>query len=120
MEPSSRSGRHAWRPQASGAAGGVLGVIVATALLAPHSGGFVATTTPALVYVLIVLAAALTGRRVAGLVTAAVALVAQWYYFVPPDHGFHIADARNGISLAVFGLAELTVCLVGASQGEAR
>jgi PAS domain S-box-containing protein len=108
------------RLQASGTAGGVLAVVVATALLEPHSGGFVATTTPALVYLLIVLAAALAGRRTAGLVTAVVAFVAQWYFFVPPAHGFHIADTRSGISLAVFGLAELTVCFVGASQAEAR
>jgi PAS domain S-box-containing protein len=99
---------------------GSLGVVVTTAFLSPLSGGVVATTTPALVFLLVVLAAALAGGRTAGLVTAALAFVTQLYYFVPPDHSFSIADARSGISLAVFALAELTVCLVGASQTEAR
>lgn len=98
----------------------MLAIIVATALLAPHAGGFVGTTTPALVFLLIVLAAALTGRRTAGIATATAGLLAQWYFFVPPTHGFRITDTRNGISLAMFGLAELTVCVVGASQAEAR
>jgi PAS domain S-box-containing protein len=101
-------------------AGGVIAVVVATILLSPHSGRFVATTTPAMVFLLIVLAAALAGRRPAGLVAAALALLSQWYFFVPPKHGFEIQDTRNGIGLGVFALAELIVCLVGASQAEAR
>ena len=63
---------------------------------------------------------ALVGGRSAGLVTAALALVAQLYYFVPPDHGFGIEDSRSAISLIVFALAEVIVCLVGASQRDAR
>ncbi len=108
------------RRRISATAGGVLAVVVATALLAPHSGGAVATTTPAIVFLLIVLAAALAGRRPAGLVTAGLALLSQWYFFVPPKHGFGVLNTRNAIGLAVFALAELTVCLVGASQSEAR
>ena len=73
-----------------------------------------------MVFLIIVLASALAGGRDAGLATAAVALVAQLYYFVPPDHGFGVEDSRSGVSLAVFALAELIVCLVGASQMEAR
>ena len=102
------------------AAAGIAGVLVATALMSPHSGGVVATTTPAMVFLIIVLAAALAGGRIAGLVTAAVAFGAQLYYFVPPDHGIGVEDTRSGVSLAVFALAELTVCVVGASQAEAR
>jgi serine phosphatase RsbU (regulator of sigma subunit)/PAS domain-containing protein len=104
----------------SAGAGGLLGVVLATALLSPHSGGWVATTTPAMVFLIIVLAAALAGRRQAGLVTAAFALLAQWYFFVPPKHSFGVADTRSGVSLAVFALAELVVALVGASQAEAQ
>ena len=89
-------------------------------LLSPHSPGSVGTTTPAIVYLLLVLVAALVGGLTAGLVTAGLALVAQDYYFVPPDHGFGIQDSRSAISLIVFTLAELTVCLVGASQLDAR
>ena len=101
-------------------AAGCLGVLAATALLAPHSGGVVATTTPAMVFLLIVLATALAGGRGPGLVTAVVAVAAQLYYFVPPDHGIGVEDTRSGVGLAVFALAALTVCLVGASQTEAR
>jgi PAS domain S-box-containing protein len=107
-----------WR--ASATLGGVLGVIVATALLSPHSGGFVATTTPAVAFLLIVLAASLTGRRTAGLVTAVLALLSQWYFFVPPKHSWDVLDARDGVNLGVFALAELIVCLVGSSQADAR
>jgi PAS domain S-box-containing protein len=98
----------------------VLAVVLATVLLSPHSGGFVGTTTPAMVFLIIVLAASLAGRRSAGLVTGALALLSQWYFFVPPKDGFTVTDTRNGISLAVFALAELVVCVVGASQAEAR
>ena len=102
------------------AAGGTVTVLVATALMSPHSGGVVATTTPAVVFLIVVLGAALAGGRIAGFVTAAVAFAAQLYYFVPPDHGIGVEDTRSGVSLAVFALAELIVCLVGASQTEAR
>jgi PAS domain S-box-containing protein len=95
-------------------------VVVATVVLSPHSGGDVGTTTPAIIYLLLVLAAALAGGRAAGLVTAALAFVAQLYFFVPPDHGLGVADSRSAISLIVFALAELTVCFVGASQTAAR
>ncbi len=89
-------------------------------LLSPHSGGAVGTTTPAIVYLLLVLAASLAGGRNAGLVTAALALLAHWYYFVPPDHAFDVDGTRNAISLVAFAVAEVTVCFVGASQAEAR
>src|SRR4051812_18314281 len=102
------------------AAGGTVAVLVATALMSPHSGGVVATTTPAIVFLIIVLGTALAGGRVAGFVSAAVAFAAQLYYFVPPDHGLAIEDTKSGVGLAVFALAELIVCLVGASQTEAR
>ena len=106
--------------QLAATVGGVLCVAIATLLLSPHSGGVVNTATPAMAFLIIVLASALAGGRDAGLATAAVALVAQLYYFVPPDHGFGVEDSRSGVSLAVFALAELIVCLVGASQMEAR
>ncbi|MDX6542086.1 MAG: hypothetical protein QOI71_3696 [Gaiellales bacterium] len=73
-----------------------------------------------MVFLIIVLAASLAGGRQAGLVTAALALLSQWYFFVPPTHSLSAAGTRNWISLVVFALAELTVCLVGASQAEAR
>ncbi|HET6173678.1 MAG TPA: SpoIIE family protein phosphatase [Gaiellales bacterium] len=117
MEPSTFASRH-WRLVVTVAAG--LGVALATLILSPHSPGAVGTTTPAIVYLLIVLAAALAGGRVPGLVIAALALLAQVYYFVPPDHGFSVQDSRSAISLIVFALAELTVCFVGASQRQAR
>ena len=117
MEPSTLASRH-WRLAVT--AGAALAVLVTTLLLAPHSPGAVGTTTPAIVYVLLVLAAALVGGRPAGLVTAALALIAQVYYFVPPDHGFSIQGSRNAIGVIVFALAELIVCLVGASQRHAR
>jgi serine phosphatase RsbU (regulator of sigma subunit)/PAS domain-containing protein len=105
--------------QLAATAGGVLGVALATLLLTPHSG-LIATTTPAMAFLIIVLATALAGGRIAGLVTAAAAFVCQLYYFVPPDHGLGIADTRSGIDLAVFAVAEVIVCLVGASQTDAR
>ena len=117
MEPSTLASRH-WRLAVT--AGAALAVLITTLLLAPHSPGAVGTTTPAIVYVLLVLAAALVGGRPAGLVTAALALIAQVYYFVPPDHGFSIQGSRNAIGVIVFALAELIVCLVGASQRHAR
>ena len=67
-----------------------------------------------------VLATALAGGRRAGLVSAGLAFLAQWYYFVPSEHGFAVDDTRSAISLVVFALAALTVCLVGASQRDAR
>lgn len=106
--------------QLAATAGGVIAVALATILLSPHSGGAVATTTPAMVFLIIVLGTALAGGRVAGLVASAVALFCQSYYFVPPAHDLGIENTRGGISLAVFALAELIVCLVGASQTEAR
>jgi PAS domain S-box-containing protein len=102
------------------AAAGSVGVAVATVVLSPHSGGNVGTTTPAIVFLLLVLATALIGGRAAGLVAAVLAFAAQLYYFVPPDHGLGVANTRSAISLIAFALAELTVCLVGASQTEAR
>jgi K+-sensing histidine kinase KdpD len=74
-------------------------VLVTTLLLAPHSPGAVGTTTPAIVYLLLVLAAALAGGRPAGLVTAALALIAQLYYFVPPDPGSSIPGSRSVIGV---------------------
>ena len=117
MEPSTIASRH-WRLAVAAVAG--LGVAVATMLLSPHSPGAVGTTTPAIVYLLLVLVAALAGGRTAGLFTAALALAAQVYYFVPPDHGFGVEDSRSAISLIVFALAEVTVSFVGASQRDAR
>jgi PAS domain S-box-containing protein len=117
VEPSTLVSRH-WRLAVTAVAG--LAVLVATILLSPHSPGAVGTTTPAIVYLLVVLAAALAGGRLAGFVTAVLALVAQVYYFVPPDHGFSVEDSKSAISLIVFALAELTVCFVGASQRAAR
>jgi PAS domain S-box-containing protein len=117
VEPSTLASRQ-WRLAVAAVAG--LGVAIATMLLSPHSPGAVGTTTPAIVYLLLVLVAAVVGGLTAGLVTAGLALVAQDYYFVPPEHGFGIRDSRSGISLIVFALAELTVCLVGASQRDAR
>jgi PAS domain S-box-containing protein len=102
------------------AAVAALAVAIATLLLSPHSPGAVGTTTPAIVYLLLVLAASLAGGRSAGLPTAALALVAQVYYFVPPDHGFGVEDSRSAIGLVAFALAELTVIFVGASQRDAR
>jgi PAS domain S-box-containing protein len=101
-------------------AGAVLAVLVATAVLAPYSPSRIGTTTPAIVYVLLVLAAALAGGRTPGLIAACTAFAAQLYFFVPPDHGFGIEDAKSAIGLAVFAVAEVAVCLVGASQREAR
>jgi PAS domain S-box-containing protein len=117
VEPPTLASRH-WRLAVT--AGSVLGVAIATLLLAPHSPGRVGTTTPAIIYLLLVLAGALAGGRAAGFVTAALALVAQVYFFVPPDHGFTIQDSRSATSLIVFALAEVIVCLVGASQRDAR
>src|SRR6187200_742223 len=77
------------------AAGGTVTVLVATALMSPHSGGVVATTTPAMVFLLIVLGTALAGGPIAGFVAAAVAFAAQLYYFVPPDHGIGVEDTRS-------------------------
>ena len=90
-------------------------------LLSPHSGGAVGTTTPAIVYLLLVLAAALAGGRNAGLVTAALALRRPaGTTSCRPITASTSTDSRNAISLVVFALAELTVCFVGASQAEAR
>ena len=108
VEPSTLASRH-WRLAVAAVAG--LGVAIATMLLSPHSPGAVGTTTPAIVYLLLVLVAALAGGRSAGLLTAALALVAQVYYFVPPDHGFDVEDSRSAISLVVFALAEVMVLL---------
>ncbi len=102
------------------AAAGILGVALVTAILAPESGDLVATTTPALVFLLVVFATALAGGRRAGLAAAALAFVAQLYFFVPPDHGFGVQSARNGISLGAFAVALLIVCLAGAAQTAAR
>lgn len=101
-------------------AGAVLAVVVATAILAPYSPSRIGTTTPAIVYVLLVLGAALAGGRTAGSVAAGTAFIAQLYFFVPPDHAFGIEDGKSGIGLAVFAIAEVAVCLVGASQRDAR
>jgi serine phosphatase RsbU (regulator of sigma subunit)/PAS domain-containing protein len=113
-----RAARRRWKVVVTGA--GILGVAVVTALLAPQSGDLVATTTPAMIFLLVVLATALAGGRGPGFITAALAFCAQLYFFVPPDHGFQVQDTRSGISLGAFALASLTVCLVGASQTEAR
>jgi K+-sensing histidine kinase KdpD len=110
VEPSTLASRH-WRLAVAAVAG--LGVAIATMLLSPHSQGAVGTTTPAILYLLLVLVAALVGGRGAGLATAALALVAQVYYFVPPDHGFSVRDSRSAVGLIVFALAELTVSTRG-------
>jgi K+-sensing histidine kinase KdpD len=117
VEPSTLASRH-WRLAVAAVAG--LGVALFTLLMSPHSPGAVGTTTPAIVYLLLVLLASLVGGRAAGLSTAVVALIAQVYYFVPPNHGFGIENSRNAVSVTVFALAELTVTLVGASQRDAR
>jgi PAS domain S-box-containing protein len=117
VEPPTPANRH-WRLAVTAVA--VLAVAVATLLLSPHSPGAVGTTTPAIIYLILVLAAALAGGRSAGLVAAGLALIAQVYYFVPPDHGFSVQDSKSGIGLAAFAFAELIVCLVGASQRDAR
>jgi PAS domain S-box-containing protein len=117
VEPSTLASRQ-WRLAVAAVSG--LAVLVATLLLAPHSPGDVGTTTPAIVFLLLVLVGALTGGLAVGFFTAALAFVAQWYYFVPPADGFGIEDGRAAISLTSFTLAGVTVCLVGASQRNAR
>ena len=117
MEPSTLASRQ-WRLAVTAVSG--VAVLVATLLLAPHSPGSVGTTTPAIVFLLVVLAGALAGGLAAGLSTAAIAFVAQLYYFVPPDRGFGIESSRDAISVIAFALAEVTVSLVGASQRDAR
>jgi PAS domain S-box-containing protein len=117
VEPSTLASRH-WRLAVTAVA--ALAVAIATMLLSPLSPGSVGTTTPAIVYLLLVLAAALAGGGGAGLVTAALAFVAQLYYFVPPDHGFGVADTRSALGLIAFALAELIVSFAGASQRDAR
>jgi PAS domain S-box-containing protein len=108
------------RREVGAATAGIAAVAIATAILAPESGDLVATTTPAIVFLLVVLATALAGGRAPGLAAAVVAFASQLWFFVPPDHAFGVRGARSGISLGAFAVALVIVCLAGAAQTVAR
>jgi two-component system, OmpR family, sensor histidine kinase KdpD len=84
----------------AGVAAAVLGPVVVTALalVIPHQG----TATPALLYLLAVMAAAIIGTVWTGLLSAGLSFVGQDYFFTPPVHTFVVSKAEDLLALAVF------------------
>jgi len=69
-------------------------------------------TSEMLIYLLAVIAVALTGGFVPALLEAIAASLLLNYYFTPPIHQFTVAEANNVLALAVFVVVGLVVSWV--------
>jgi two-component system sensor histidine kinase KdpD len=100
-------------------AAGVAAVATATAVLLPLRSRL-GLTTPALVFVVPVLAAAGLGGVRAALVTAAAAALAFNVAFIPPYGTFKVQAAEDWVALAVFCAVAVLVGLLAAAQADRR
>jgi two-component system sensor histidine kinase KdpD len=95
-------------------AGYVLAAVLApaaTVVLAQDRSG-VNLTSDVLVFLLAVIAVALTGGFVPALLEAVAASLLLNYYFTPPIHQWTISEANNALALGVFVLVGLAVSFV--------
>ncbi|HEV3382613.1 MAG TPA: ATP-binding protein, partial [Trebonia sp.] len=95
-------------------AGFVLAVVLAplvTIVLAQLRSGL-NLTSDVLVYLVAVIAVALTGGFVPAVLEAIVASLLLNYYFAPPIHQWTISQANNALALVVFVVVGLAVSLV--------
>jgi two-component system sensor histidine kinase KdpD len=79
----------------------------------PPSAGFL--------LLLVVLFSATTGGLAAGIAASLAATIGFNYFFIPPVHTFHVADAENWVALGVFLVVSVVASrLVTAARTEAR
>lgn len=77
--------------------------------------------TAGFLLLLVVLFSATAGGLGAGITAALAATVAFNYFFLPPIHTFHVADAENWVTLGVFLVVSVVASrLVTAARTEAR
>ena len=98
---------------------GVLAVAAATASLLPFRHG-ISRATPALVFVLPVVAAGLIGRRLAAVATAVAAAAVFSFSFVPPYDHVSIAEPEDFAALIVFLVVALVVGALVATEIDRR
>jgi K+-sensing histidine kinase KdpD len=102
-----------------GAAAGLAVLGVGTAALMPFRSS-ISRATPALVFVLPVVAAGLVGRRAAAVVTAIVAAVVYSFAFVPPYDRWSISRPEDVVALGVFIVVALVVGTLVAIESDRR
>ena len=77
--------------------------------------------TAGFLFLLIVLFSATSGGLAAGIVASIAATIAYNYFFFPPIHTFHIADAENWVALGAFlAVAVVASQLVTRARAEAE
>ena len=108
--PRYRGGITARRQVAGYVLAAVLAPLVTIALTASRSG--VNLTSDMLIYLVAVIAVALTGGFVPALLEAIAASLLLNYYFTPPIHQWTIAEANNALALGVFVAVGLVVSWV--------
>jgi K+-sensing histidine kinase KdpD len=89
----------------SGLGSGVAGLVVVTAVLAPHRS----LTSAALLYLVPVVAVAVLGGVRLGLATAVASDLLLNWFFVPPYHTFAVDRRDNLLALLVYVLVAVTV-----------
>jgi two-component system sensor histidine kinase KdpD len=98
---------------------GVGGTLATSAALVPWRGDM-SRTVPALVFVLIVVGAALVGGRGSALITAVSAAVAFNLAFIPPYWTFEVHILEDLVALAVFAVVALVVGTLVAREAQQR
>ena len=77
--------------------------------------------TVGFLFLLVVLSSATAGGLAAGIVASIAATIAYNYFFFPPIHTFHIADAENWVALGAFlAVAVVASQLVTRARAEAE
>jgi len=117
-----RSAVLAWWEKRRLVAGLVVGlgmVAIATAALVPFRHG-ISRATPALVFVVPVVAAGVIGRRLPALVTAVAAAAVFSFSFVPPYDRVSIAQPEDAAALGVFLVVALVVGTLVAIEADRR
>jgi PAS domain S-box-containing protein len=95
------------RRSGAGYATAILGVAVATAVLAPLHAAL-STTTVALAFLLVVLFVATVWGRWPATVASGLAVLSFNFFFLPPIYTFTIGDPENWVALAAFLVTALT------------
>jgi two-component system sensor histidine kinase KdpD len=93
---------------------------VAVATAATRLAGF-NPPTAGFVFLLVVLSIATAGGLTAGVTASILSTVAFNYFFIPPIHTFHVADAENWVALGVFLVVSVVASrLVTAARTQAE
>ncbi|WP_133255028.1 sensor histidine kinase [Phenylobacterium hankyongense] len=115
MTAEAAGGAQAQRSLARSATGVLVAglLVLAAALARAWLGARFAGILPFSLFFPAILAAALFGGTLAGIVALALSVLVGWYYFLDPS-GFHLATPARSVNLGLFVLSGALVALVGA------